>query len=107
MDTLFPPDYPAAPGLSMPDLNLGNPLSSVASTYSINDLPDPVKPPLLEPVLYGDPADIERMGIDGAEHTLRYELNLAGVSGVPEPDELARPIKPQGSNDPTFIAPAF
>jgi hypothetical protein len=107
MDTLFPPDYPAAPGLSMPDLNLGNPMSSVASTYSINALPDPVKPPLMEPVLYGDPADIERMGIDGATGTLLYDLNLAGVQGVPEPDELARPIKPQGSNDPTFIAPDF
>lgn len=107
MSTLNPPDYPAAPGLSMPDLNLGNPLSSVASTYSINALPDPVKPPLMEPVLYGDPTDIERMGIDGATSTLHYDLNLAGVDGVLSPNELARPVSPQGHNDPTFIAPDF
>src|SRR5689334_346784 len=107
MDTLFPPDYPAAPGLSMPDLNLANPTNSVASSYSINALPDPVKPPLLEPVLKSDPADLARMGIDGATGTLLYDLNLAGVQGVPEPDELAQPISPEGHNDPTFITPDF
>jgi hypothetical protein len=107
MDSINPPDYPAAPGLSMPDLNLANPMSSVASTYSINVIPDPVKPPFMMPTLNGNADDIERMGIDGAKGTLLYDLNLAGVSGVPEPDALARPFSPEGHNDPTFIAPDF
>jgi|SRR5579884_583480 len=107
MDSINPPDYPAAPGLSMPDLNLGNPMSSVASTYSINALPDPVKPLLMEPRLLGNPADIERMGIDGATGTLLYDLNLAGVQGVPAPDELALAPTSPPRNDPTFIPPDF
>jgi hypothetical protein len=83
MDNMYPPDYPSAPGLTMPDLNLANPTNSVASTYSINALPDPVKPPIVWPVLNGGAEDIERMGIDGATGTLQYDLNLAGVQGVP------------------------
>jgi hypothetical protein len=107
MDTLLPPNYPAAPGLSMPDLNLANPMSSVASTYSINALPDLGKPALMQPRLLSDPADIGRMGIDGAMGTLLYELNLAGVQGVPAPDELASAHTGPEHNDPTFITPDF
>ena len=107
MDSINPPDYPSASGLTMPNLNLANPTNSVASTYSINVIPDPVKPPFMLPTLNGTPDDIERMGVDGAMGTLQYELNLAGVQGVPPPEKLAEPIPAQGSNDPTFIAPDF
>jgi hypothetical protein len=107
MESIDPPDYPAAPGLSMPDLNLANPMNAVASTYGINVLPDPVKPPLLQPTLNGNLDDIARMGVDGAQGTLQYELNLAGVQGVPAPASLAEPFPAQGSNAPTFLAPDF
>lgn len=107
MNTLHPPDYPAGPGERQPDLNLANPTNSVASSSSINVLPDPVKPPMMEPVLHGDPDDINRMGIDGTDSTLHYELNLAGVQGVPAPDELAHPQSTPLSNVPTFTQPDF
>jgi hypothetical protein len=107
MDSIDPPDYPAAPGLSVPDLNLANPTNAVASTYGINTLPDPVKPALMEPTLIGNVDDVARMGIDGAPATLQYDLNLAGVQGVPTPEELAEPFPAQGSNAPTFLAPDF
>ena len=58
MDSIDSPDYPSASGLSMPDLNLANPTMGVASTYSINALPDPVKPSEISPVLKGNVDDI-------------------------------------------------
>src|SRR5438128_1966799 len=102
MENILPPMYPAAPGLTMPDLNLANPTNAMASMYNVNALPDPVRPPVVWPVLSGDADDIARRGIDGAEGTLRYELNLAGAEGVPGPAELARSEGTQELNAPTF-----
>ncbi len=102
MENILPPMYPAAPDLTMPDLNLANPTNAMASMYSVNALPDPVRPPVVWPVLSGDAEDIARMGIDGAEGTLRYDLNLAGAEGVPAPAELVQPEGMQGLNAPTF-----
>src|SRR5690349_14417828 len=99
MENILPPMYPAAPDLTMPDLNLANP---TASMYSVNALSDPVRPPVVWPVLSGDAEDIARMGIDGAEGTPRYDLNLAGAEGVPAPAELVQPEGMQGLNAPTF-----
>src|SRR5256885_1106016 len=102
MENMFSPMYPTVPGLAMPDLNLANPTNAMASMYSVNALPDPVRPPVVWPVLKGNADDIARMGIDGAEGTLRYDLNLAGAEGVPTPAELVRPAGVQELNVPTF-----
>lgn len=95
------PLFPLPPGGHLPDLHLAGSGLNVASGMSVQPMPDPGKPDPYTPVLHGSP---ERGGIDPAAPV--PVLNLAGVEGVPTPDELVRPL-PETLNTPDFGFPDF
>src|SRR5690242_4050534 len=103
MQDIIPPVHPLPPGGRMPNLNLaGSDGFNVANCQSIQSQPDPAKPTPYEPVLSGSP---DLGGIDPAMPV--PVLNLAGVEGVPTPEQLARPAIDNAIHLPDFGQPNF
>lgn len=97
---LAPPAYPAPSGGRMPDLNLaGSDGFDVAAGASFQPMPDPPRPTLSWPTLQGSSA---LGGID--PQNVVPDLDLAGVDGVPTPQQLATsPV--QTDHQPDFGLP--